>query len=86
MADLQNTALHQKHITRIKAYPDFTVKSRYTGRTIRVSVGHTVKTDRFGIYGHTVKGDLERAINIFDSIFDKLLALMACFQKWVIKQ
>lgn len=40
---------------------------------LKLVVGHTAKTDTFGIYGHEVDGDLQRAANIFDSIFDKLL-------------
>ena len=40
---------------------------------LKLVVGHTANTDTFGIYGHAVEGDLERAANIFDSIFDKLL-------------
>lgn len=40
---------------------------------LKLVVGHTVKTDTFGIYGHKVEGDLKRAADIFDGIFDKLL-------------
>lgn len=40
---------------------------------LKLVVGHTAKTDTFGIYGHEFEGDLERAANIFDSIFDRLL-------------
>lgn len=40
---------------------------------LKLVVGHTRTTDTFGIYGHAVEGDLKRAADIFDNIFDVLL-------------
>ena len=40
---------------------------------IKMIVGHTASTDTFGIYGHEVDGELQRAANIMDDIFIKLL-------------
>jgi len=48
-------------------------KSDMPEELLKQIVGHTVNTDTFGIYGHRVEGEMERAASIFDDIFDKLL-------------
>lgn len=48
-------------------------KSDMPEELLKLVIGHTAKTDTFGIYGHAVEGDLERAAEIFDEIFDRLL-------------
>ena len=48
-------------------------KSDMPEELLKLVVGHTPKTDTFGIYGHEVEGDLKRAADIFDNIFDNLL-------------
>jgi hypothetical protein len=40
---------------------------------LKLIVEHTANTNTFGIYGHTVDGELERAAKLIDSIFNRLL-------------
>ncbi|MGI6361486.1 MAG: tyrosine-type recombinase/integrase [Bacillota bacterium] len=40
---------------------------------LKLVVGHTKNTDTFGIYGHEVEGELERAADIFDSIINEIM-------------
>lgn len=37
-------------------------------------VGHSVSMDTFGIYGHEIDGDKQRAADIIDAVFDRVLA------------
>jgi len=48
-------------------------KSDVPEELLKLTVGHTAKTDTFGIYGHTVNGDLERAANLIDNVFTRIL-------------
>ena len=36
-------------------------------------VGHSANMDTFGVYGHEVDGELERAAKLLDKAFDRIL-------------
>lgn len=48
-------------------------KADMPDQLIKRIVGHSKSMDTFGVYGHDVDGELERAANILDDIFGAVL-------------
>lgn len=40
---------------------------------MKATVGHSSSMDTFGVYGHEIEGDLHRAAEIIDKVFDRIL-------------
>ncbi len=40
---------------------------------LKMIVGHSETMDTLGTYGHEVEGELQRAANILDDVFNQLL-------------
>jgi len=49
------------------------VKSDMPAPLLKATVGHSETMDTFGVYGHEVDGDLQRAASIIDNVYNRLL-------------
>ena len=48
-------------------------KADISEELLKPYIGHAKDMDTFGIYGHTVNGEMDRAAAAIDEVFDKLL-------------
>ena len=63
------TSLHELRHTMVSI-----VKSDMPAPLLKAVVGHSESMDTFGVYGHEVNGDMERAAGIIDSVYEKILS------------
>ena len=62
------STLHELRHTMISL-----VKADMPEQLLKPIVGHGVNMDTFGVYGHEVEGDLERASEILDNVFENIV-------------
>lgn len=48
------------------------VKTELPEELLKRVVGHSKSMDTFGVYGHDVQGELDRAATILDTVFDRI--------------
>ena len=61
-------SLHELRHTHISLMQD-----AVPANALKRMVGHTKNMDTFGVYGHEVDGDAEKAAQIIDGVFDNLI-------------
>lgn len=63
------TSLHELRHTMISI-----VKSDMPEPLLKATVGHSETMDTYGVYGHAVDGDLQRAADIIDNVYSRILS------------
>ena len=63
-----HSSLHELRHTMISI-----MKSDMPEPLLKATVGHSETMDTYGVYGHQVEGDLQRAAQIIDSVYDRIL-------------
>ena len=66
--DIRST-IHEMRHTYISI-----LKNDMPEQMLKDLVGHSVNMDTYGVYGHVVNGEMERAKNIMDSTFARVLS------------
>jgi integrase len=65
-----NSSLHELRHTMISV-----MKADMPEQLLKSVVGHSDSMDTFGVYGHEVDGDLERAAQVIDDVYGKIIKM-----------